>query len=145
MNAAVTEFEWYDAWVLAAVVYSYDDAPAPLWQVIWTADALNKAIVSRGELEFALERLVRAEYVRVTSEGWEPTEKALELKAPGPPVEHIASAIGAREWSPHADMPRTTSAIYVTPEAYNKALKKYRKEFGKRFRTLRDEKDESKP
>jgi hypothetical protein len=140
-----SRFEWYDAWILAAVVYSDDGkGPVPLWRLIWTADALNKAIVSRGELELAIGRLVRAGYVRVVPEGFEATPTALALKAPGPPVENIAKAIGAGEWSAQAEMPQTIDATYVTAEAYAKAEKKYRKEFSKAYRKTRT-KDTSGP
>ncbi len=135
MSERLSEFDWYDAWILAAVAYASDGgAPVPLWRLIAIADALNKAIVSRGELELALGRLVSAGYVRVVAEGFEPTPAALALKVPGPPVENIAKAIGAREWSAQAEMPRTTSANYVTAEAYEKALKKYHKQFSKMYR-----------
>ena len=134
-------FEWYDAWILAAVVYAGDgEEPVPLWQLIWTADALNKAIVTRSELELAIERLVAAGYVRAVSEGFAPTSKAIALRAPGSPVENVAKAIGAAEWSAQAELPQTTSATYVTAEAYVKAEKKYRKEFGKAYRARPKEK-----
>src|SRR5262245_49418226 len=135
MAECMSEFEWYDAGILAAVVYASEgDAPVPLWQLIAIADALNKAIVSRGELELALGRLVAAGYVRVVVEGFEATPKSLPLKVPGPPVENIAEAIGAREWSAQAEIPRTTSTTYVTAEAYEKAVKKYRRQFWKEYR-----------
>jgi|GEM_PF-1705662 len=135
MTSAPAEFEWYDAWVLAAVLYATEGAAtAPLWRVIWIADALNKAIVSRGELEFALARLTRAGYVRVVSDGFEATATALALKVPGPPVENIARAIRARPWSPDAEMPRSPDEVYVTADAYRKALKRYGKEFSKAHR-----------
>ena len=134
-------FEWYDAWILAAVVYASDGkGPVPLWRLIGTADALNKAMVSRSELELGIGRLVTAGYVRVVSEGFEATSKALALKAPGPPVENVAKAIGAAEWSAQAEMPQTTNATYVTVEAYAKAEKKYRKEFWKAYRTRAEDK-----
>ena len=135
-------FEWYDAWILAAVVYASDrEGPVPLWQVIGTADALNKAMATRAELELAIGRLVTAGYVRVVSEGFEPTSKALALRAPGAPVENVAKAIGAAKWSARAEMPQTTNASYVTVEAYVKAEKKYRKEFSKAYRTRTKEND----
>ncbi len=137
MAEHMSEFEWYDAWILAAVVYASEgDAPISLWRLIAIADALNKAIVSRGELELALGRLVGADYVRVVAEGFEATPKSLALKVPGPPVESIAKAIGTREWSAQAEMPRTTGATYVTGEAYEKAVKKYHKQFWKEYRNL---------
>jgi hypothetical protein len=129
------DFEWYDAWVLAALIYATDGAaPVPLWRLVGVADALNKAIVSRGELEFALARLDRAGYVRAVSGGFEATPTALALKAPGPPVENVAHAIGARPWSPQAEMPRTADEVYVPAGAYAKAVKKYTKDFWKAYR-----------
>jgi hypothetical protein len=121
MAIVAPAFERYDAWILAAVIWGSDGgAPVPLWRVIAVADALNKAIVSRGELEVGMERLVCAGYVRAVPDGFEPTPMALALKAPGPPVEIVAEAIGAREWSARDEMPRTTSAAYVTAEALRK-------------------------
>ena len=137
----MSEFAWYDAWILASVVIASDGgAPVPLWRLIGTADALNKAILTRGELELAFGRLVNAGYVRVVSEGFEPTPKALALTVPSPsPVEDTAKAIGAREWSAQAELPRTTSTTYVTAEAYEKAVKTYRKDFWKKYRSGRSE------
>lgn len=129
-QGAAPEFEWYDAWILAAVIYAGDGkAPVPLWRLIGIADALSKAVVNRGELELGIGRLVRAGYVLALPGGFEPTPAALALKAPGPPVENVAQAIGAKEWDSKAEMPRTTEEVYVTAEAYKKAIKKYRKEF----------------
>lgn len=128
------EFEWHDAWVLAAVIYATEGAaPVPLWRVIGIADALNKAIVTRSELEHALTRLDRAGYVRAVPGGFEATPAALALKAPGHPMEHVAQAIGAKPWSPDTEVARAPE-VYVTTEAYTKAEKKYRKEFWKQDR-----------
>ena len=135
MTEVVPPFEWSDAWILAAVIWATDaEAPVPLWRLIAIADALNKAIPSRAELEVGIERLVRAGYLRAVPDGFEATPAALALKAPGPPMEIVARAIGAREWSPQTEMPRTTAAVYVTAEAYGKALKHYSKQFWKEYR-----------
>jgi len=132
MKESDLKFDWYDAWILAAVVWATEgDAPVPLWHLIWTADALNKAIVSRGELECGLGRLVSAGFISVVPDGFKATPRALALKAPGPPVEIVSKAIGAQEWSPQADMPHTREATYVSVDAYNKALKKYQRDFWK--------------
>ncbi|HKS06507.1 MAG TPA: hypothetical protein VJR92_09370 [Gemmatimonadaceae bacterium] len=134
MEQGDLKFEWYDAWILAAVAWSAEgDAPIPLWKLIWTADALNKAIVTRGELECGIGRLVRAGFVEVAPEGFKAMPKALALVAPGPPMEIVSKAIGAQEWSSQAEFPRALGATYVTAEAYDKALKKYHKEFWKRY------------
>jgi len=128
-------FEWYDAWILAAVIYSSEESgPVPLWRVVGTADGLNKAIVSRDELELAFGRLIQAGFVRVLLDGFAPTDKAVALKAPGPPINGIASAIGAKSWSPGTPMPRTSDETYVSADAYAKATRKYKKEFWKAYR-----------
>ena len=132
MAEAAPQFEWFDAWILAAVIWANDgEAAVPLWRLIAIADALNKAIVSRDELEVGIGRLARAGYLRVVPDGFAATPAAMELKAPGPPMEIVARAIGAREWSPEIEMPRTTDAVYVTVEAYGKALKKYHRSHDK--------------
>jgi hypothetical protein len=135
MKSDSPEFEWYDAWILAALIHATDgQAPVPLWRLVGVADALNKAIVSRDELEFALGRLDRAGYVRVVSGGFQATATALALKASGPPVENVARALDAKPWSSHAEMPRTPEQVYVSADAYTEAVKKYRKEFWKEYR-----------
>src|SRR5262245_49045724 len=108
MKESDPTFEWYDAWILAAVVWATEgDAPVPLWRLIGTADALNKAIVSHGELECGIGRLVSAGLIRVEPDGFKATPRALALKAPGPPMEIVSNALGAREWSPQYKMPQT--------------------------------------
>jgi hypothetical protein len=140
MNESDLTFAWYDAWILAAVVWATEeDAPVPLWRLIATADALNKAIVTRGELECGIGRLVRAGLLRVVPDGFKAMPEALALKAPGPPVAIVAKAIRAEEWSPHAAMPKTQDATYVSVDAYNRALKKYHKAFGKHERDRPDD------
>lgn len=129
MKNVSPEFEWYDAWVLAAVIYAMDGAaPVSLWRVIAIADALNKAILTRDELELALTRLDRAGYVRAVAGGFEATTRALALKVPGPAVETIARGIGARPWSARDPLPRVREQVYVSSDAYAKAVQKYQKE-----------------
>jgi len=129
------EFDWYDAWILAAVVWATEgEAAVPLWRLIHIADALNKAIVSRSELECGIRRLVRAGFIAVAPDGFKAMPRALALKGPGPPVEIVSKAIGAREWSPQSEMPHTQDATYVSVDAYAKALKRYGKEFRKLYR-----------
>lgn len=138
MEDSAPDFEWYDAWILASIIYaSAEETPVPLWRVVGIADALNKAIVSRSELELGLGRLIAAGYVRVVDGGFEPTSAALELKAPGHPLDNVASGIGAKPWSRSAEEPRTTTEIYVSADAYRKAVRRYRKEFWKKRRTKR--------
>src|SRR5262245_54341847 len=134
MEESDLKFDWYDAWILAAVVWAtVGDASVPLWRLIGTADALNKAIVSRSELECGMGRLVSAGLICVAPDGFKAMPRALALKGPGWPVEIVSKAIGAQDWSPQSEMPQTQEAKYVSVDAYEKALKKYHKEFRKLY------------
>jgi hypothetical protein len=138
MDESDLKFDWYDAWILAAVVWATEeDDPVPLWRLIGTADALNKAIVSRSELECGIRRLVSAGLICAVPGGFKATPRALALKAPGPPMEIVSEAIGAEEWSPQSEMPQTEDATYISVDAYNKALKKYQKDFWKLYHQRR--------
>ena len=108
MAQSPIEVEVYDAWILAALICSTERTiHLPLWQVIARADATNKDIILRGELEVALDRLSRAGYLRVVPGGFEATPKALALKDPKLPLTHIAQAIGARPCSKDRSLPKT--------------------------------------
>src|SRR5262245_55049989 len=100
MEERELEFEWYDAWILAPVVWATEgDAAVPLWRLIGTADGLNKAIVGRSELECGIGRLVRAGLLCATPDGFKAMPRALALKGPGWPTEIVSKAIGAKEWT----------------------------------------------
>lgn len=130
------EFEWYDAWILTALLFARDEKePVSLKDLIAVADGINKAMVTRSELEVGIGRLVAAGYVRVVSEGFELTPKALALPPlTGLGMDIVSEAIGAKEWSPDLEMPSSTSEVYVTRDAYAKAEKQYRREFWKKMK-----------
>ena len=136
------EFDWYDAWVLAAVLFaSKEYSPVLLWRVVAAGDALNKAIFTRDELELAFGRLVRADYIQVGIDGFAVTAKALELDVTNPAIESIARAIGAKLWSPSASTSTTPDETYVSRDAYAGAVKKYEKEFWQRYRSSASSKE----
>lgn len=137
MAAIAQTFEWYDAWVLAAVICASEkESPVPLWRVIGTADALNKAVVTREELELAIGRLADAGWLRVVDEGFEPSPAALELKQLGDPVENVRVAIDARE-SSQSDQAQTAREWFVSAEAYEQAVRTFQEEFLNEMRALR--------
>ena len=129
-NADERSFEWYDAWILCTLLIGvhYED-PVPLELVIAVADGINKAMITRSELEEGLGRLVTAGYVRVDGSkfGLTPKAMALEPLTVGRCTHNISEAIGAREWQPGLEMPSTQAEIYVTREAYRRAEKQYRR------------------
>jgi hypothetical protein len=123
-------FEWYDAWILCALLSAVDyEDPISLALLIGFCDGINKAMVTRGELEEGIGRLVAAGYVQVAGAGFEltPKARALESLAGGYGVDNIREAIGARDWDPGSEFPSTTAEVYVTREAYRRAEKQYRR------------------
>jgi len=60
----VVKFAWSDAWVLLSVVYAArETGGADITRIIAVADAVNHAIVTHGELDDGLARLIEAGYV----------------------------------------------------------------------------------
>src|SRR5262245_6716513 len=124
MSATEPAFEWYDAWILCALLIAVDrENPVSLARLIAYADGINKAMLTRGELETGIGRLVAADYVRVAMNGFEPTPKALALRSltVGHGVDNIGKAMGAGEWAPGLEFPLTTAEVYVTRDAYQRA------------------------
>jgi hypothetical protein len=134
-------FEWYDAWILCALLVAVDhENPVSLAGLIAFADGINKAMVTRGELEEGIGRLVDAGFVRVAGAGFELMPKALALKSlpEGLFVEDIGGAIGARQWELNSELPSTTAEVYVTRDAYRRAEKQYlRRDFWQKFNDKR--------
>ena len=132
MSSADSErsFEWYDAWILCTLLIGvHYENPVSLALVIGVADGINKAMITRSELEDGLGRLVTSGFVRVDGGKFELTPKAMALEplTVGRCMDNISEAIGAREWEPGLKMPSTETEVYVTREAYRRAEKEYRR------------------
>jgi hypothetical protein len=56
-----------DSWLLWAIAVSSKEAPAPLSDVIFAADAVNHAIMTFEEFDSALAKLIAADAVSVTA------------------------------------------------------------------------------
>jgi len=138
LSGAPSEFDWYDAWLLAALLLASEGcSPVPLWRVIAAGDGLNKAILSRDEIELALGRLWHAGYTQVGPDGFAPTEaaRALNVKESMIDVDSVARAIGAKPWSAALPMPRTPDETYVSRDAYEGAVKRYNQWFWQKYRS----------
>jgi hypothetical protein len=139
VSSAGTEgsFEWYDAWILCALLIGvHYENPVSLALVIAVADGINKAMITRSELEEGLGRLVSAGYVRVDGDkfGLTPKAMALEPLATGACTDNISEAIGAREWAQDLELPSTRAETYVTREAFQRAEKAYlRRDFWQKY------------
>jgi hypothetical protein len=130
MSGRGPSFEWYDAWILCALLIGvHYENPVSLALLIGVADGVNKAMVTRSELEVAFGRLVPAGYVRVVGGMFELTPKAMAFSSltVGRCTDNIREAIGAGDWAPGLKMPSTETEVYVTREAYRRAEKEYRR------------------
>ena len=64
MMAKQIQYYWSDAWLLLAIELVARDHPATLEAVISMADALQRAIPTKDEMDGALSRLQRAGYIQ---------------------------------------------------------------------------------
>ena len=124
---------WSDAWILLAIIYaSRSRKAAPLSNIIASGDYINHAILTRGELETGLARLINAGYVVQNELGFVPTKTVASFWASSASKESrvtealnsVCSFIGASEWKPEP-LPETTSELYVPDAAYRKAVETY--------------------
>ena len=131
MNDA--KFLHSDSWLLIAVIYASQDArAATLTDIIAAADYINHAIITRGELETGITRLVGAGYLKQTVDGLAPSDPVKSfwqttgskqrqaLKA----WDAVATFIGAPAWAP-GPLPETTAERYVSSTDYEAAVEAY--------------------
>lgn len=126
-----------DAWVLLAVLYAARvDAPADLARVVGCADYINHAILTLGEVDGALARLVEDAWIRQDGLSFAPTTKAEEMFSPRRDLRTTAMAdltfvrqrIGAPDWTPGTaipDAPSSPRTPGLTAEVLDEAVQRY--------------------
>jgi hypothetical protein len=72
-------WQWEDAWILGAILFSRNSKVILLEHVIFVADFINHDIPTREALHGALNRLASARLLKVRKDTFSPTERALEL------------------------------------------------------------------
>ncbi|MEX2029559.1 MAG: hypothetical protein WD906_01095 [Anaerolineales bacterium] len=126
-------FEWWDAWILLAIIYATrSDHSASLAAIIGVGDYINHAILTRGELETGLRRLIGAGLIARADDGFLPGEPAqrfwARLEAQGGAVmnqlQSTASFLGARNGEP-GGLPNPSTQDYVTKEQFEAAADQY--------------------
>jgi hypothetical protein len=147
---------WSDVWVFAAVMGSHGVGPdgvhpASLEAVIETADYINRAIVSRNELDGAFARLSAAGLIRIDDErvAATPAGDALWLGAKQGSfldiIERIGTGLGLAppvKFDPqHHDARWTTG--WLTNERMDNAVSAYRVSFQRRVDEMRRRDDPS--
>jgi hypothetical protein len=134
----VDELKWEDTWLLLAVLYAARvGQPATLAEVIGTADYINHAIPTRGELDGALPRLRQQGWIHVEDLTFEPTEQAETMFADrrdrrstvSKDLDLVRERIGALVWKPEPlpAAPSTPTVAGLTAEAVEAATTAYLK------------------
>src|SRR6185503_4997727 len=101
-------YRWTDAWLLLAIIYSSNEKPASLRNIIGAGDAINHAIFTDDEFESGLYRLTQGGWITEFPQGFLPTEKtnlafrSIETKRLGmyDAMKALEKIIGAKPWQP---------------------------------------------
>jgi hypothetical protein len=128
-------FAWWDAWILLAVIYATRSTPtASLTAIIGVGDFIEHAILTRGELETGLKRLIEAGMLTHTENGFLLGERAqrfwAELEGREGTVrkdlDATASFLGSTKWEP-GGLPNPPTQDYVSKEQYEAAADEYQR------------------
>jgi hypothetical protein len=132
-------FEAHDTWILLAILYaSRDGSYAGLSSIIAAADFINHAIPTLGELDGALDRLHRADWIEIRGLEFRPSAQALELlssRSAGRRYVHkdfevVRKRLGGPVWSsqsPRPLPPEQPRIAGLTEEAVANSYAEYRK------------------
>ena len=128
-------FESWDAWILLSVIYATrSSAVATLTATIGMADYINHAILTRGELETGLRRLVDWDLLNCSERGFLLGEGAQELwatlgmrnRSVGDDLEVVSSFLGALQARPGL-LPSSRTESLVSKEEYKAAVREYQR------------------
>ena len=131
-NSEEQRFIWSDAWILTSIILATQRvSPATLTGIIAAADYINHAILTRGELETGLTRLVDADYVTHDSHGFSLTDKVRSWTATGSHTQtmpdlsdSVAEFIGAPLWNA-GPLPEAFTEHYISEADYKAAVQQY--------------------
>ena len=129
---------WGDSWVLMAVAKS---TTSDLADILFMADAINKAILSVEEIEHAVHKLVPAGLLSVSEDrfGITPQGQALIDEALGA----TPSVYEALDWleDRFAELPEPEDRSWkLDPGVHSDAWRRYREKFREIFERLQEEK-----
>ena len=126
-------FDWWDAWILLAVIYATRSSPAAtLAATIAAADYINHAIVTRGELETGLRRLFDNGLLTHNERGYSPGELPPEFWAAfgsqrrtvADDLQAVTSFLGTPRSGP-GPPPSPHTEDFVTKAQYKAAVDEY--------------------
>ena len=122
-----------DTWILVALVRATEPgAHASLSELIRAADAVNHAVITRGELETGFDRLVAAGHASASPDGYAPSEAICEFwnkktKSWGALYkswEQLGKHVGAEAMST-GPLQDTDAEHYVSKAVYEAAIASY--------------------
>ena len=122
LQAKDIAFEWYDAWILYAVLLSArPDEYAPLDAIIGSADYINHAIPTSGELDGALSRLIENGWVEQSNLSFAPSGKAESMFAKRrtgrtsvpTDLEFVRKQMGAGRFNSQCSIPKDPEVFLV--------------------------------
>src|SRR5687767_8133623 len=112
------EYNWSDAWLLLAIIYSGRSGAATLERIIAVGDGINHAIFNPDELESGFARLTAGGYVKEKDGIFSATSKVMRayLRTTSPrramlkELQDIGEFIGAA--SPTSEQPHSNDQKY---------------------------------
>lgn len=139
-SAKSTKFAWSDAWVLLSVIYAArETGRAEITRIIAVADAVNHAIVTHGELDEGLARLIESGYVVREQGHFCPSETANTAYSEAAATKNgrsqlgviteLASFLKVEERGPSYRPPAIGSGRIITLRAYKSAVEDYQSRF----------------
>lgn len=124
----------YDTWILVALLHATEkQSSASLSELIKAADAVNHAIITHGELETGLSRLVTLGHVTFGPSGFAPSSQIREFwntktrswRSVFKSWEKLGTYIGAAA-TDSGPLPEPETEIYLTKAAYASAIENYK-------------------
>ena len=140
-DSKVLKFAWSDAWVLLSVIYGAREAGhVDCTKIIAVADAVNHAILTHGELDDGLARLIDAGYVVREQNEFHASHAAVEAYNDAAASKTGRSQLGVigqlahnflkvRERQRSYRPPAIGSGRILTLRAYNSAVEVYQNRF----------------
>ncbi len=139
-SAKLVKFSWSDAWVLLSVIYAArETGHAEVARLIGVADAVNHAIVTHGELDEGLSRLIESGYVVRERGEFRATEIAIVAYNEAAATKTGRSQLGVitelarflkiEERGPSSRPPAIGSGRVITLRAYKSAVEEYQTRF----------------
>ena len=141
------KYAWSDAWVLLAVIYAArETGRADIVRIIAVADAVNHAIVTHGELDEGLARLIEGGYIdraqsdfrasEVSISAYKEAAASISGRSQLGVITELAGFLKVEHLAPSSRPPQIGSGRVITLRAYKSAVEEYQSRFREPGQTL---------